>query len=792
MRLTRLLSVAGALSFSGVVGGCGGGGTDVPPVGPPAAIVPLTGSSSTASAGTTTPITLVAKVTDAGGRVVPGASLVWSTAFGSVTPATASTDANGQSTAQWTPGTIAGAQTAAATVTGAPLTATFTATVTPGQLAKIKVSPDTVKLVAGGATAQIVAIGTDAFDNAISNATLNFSSRNQSVATVNAAGVVTAVGNGTTTVDVFSGSISTPVTVVVTIASQVVQCDAAGSITLAVGESRTFTGSAAAQICLGAAVNAEFVAVPFYATGFGGTGSGSRGFTPAATLSLTISPVANTFVSGPPTPNVASNSQIRASASMLGGRTLTRDVAWEARFRERVRRQFSPLMAAARRNARQSSVQNGARFNLGISPSVVPAVGSTMQLNVNVDQSCSNVQLVSATVEAVTTHAIVVNDDRNPTGGFTTSDYLFFVNSFDSQVWPVDSSNFGPPTDVDDNGNRVIIFFTRAVNDLTPKNSSSFVGGFFFGRDLFRPTDPCDPNANPPTTVVGSNHAEMFYMLAPDPAGEINGNVRSPSFVKSITVGTLAHEFQHLINFGSHLITNHTQFSAFEEPFLDEGLSHIAEELNYYAATARSPRSDIDAATLINPSDSYLAFGNQNVVRFREYLKNPDLYPPYSVLADTSLAVRGGIWSFLRYAADRRSSSVPEKMTWDQLVNPISDVQGMANLSAVFGSDVLLQMRDWAVSNYVDDLAGVSANFQQPSWNTRSVESYVNAPGQANGTTYPLKVQSLATAPVFITLADGGAAYLRFGVSNSAFGGATVTASGALPTTFSITVVRTK
>ena len=287
----------------------------------------------------------------------------------------------------------------------------------------------------------------------------------------------------------------------------------------------------------------------------------------------------------------------------------------------------------------------------------------------------------------------------------------------------------------------------------------------------------------------------MFYLLAPDPTGAVNNNIRSTSFVKSITIGTVAHEFQHLINFSRHFSDlNPTSFTAFEETFLDEGLAHEAEELNYYAATARNPRNNIDANTLVNPSDAYLAFGNANAVRFREYLKNPDRYPPYSVLADTSLSVRGAIWSFLRYAADQRASSVPEKTTWFQLVNPTSDVQGMRNLAVVFGSDILLKMRDWAVANYLDDALGVTTPqaFQHLSWNTRSVETYVNGTNQANGTMFPLKVNSLLSSPISLSLNDGGAAYLRFGVAAGQIGGATVTGSGAFPSTFSITVVRTK
>ncbi|MDQ6717961.1 MAG: Ig-like domain-containing protein [Gemmatimonadota bacterium] len=791
MRLIRVLSAAAVFSVAALGSGCGGGGgggTDVPPVGPAAAVSAVSGTSGSVVAGAATAIALTAKVTDAGGHAVSGSSVSWGTASGSISPAASTSDVAGQATAQWTPGNAAGAQTATASVSGAG-SATFTATVAAAALAKIKLAPDTTKLTSAGQTSQLSITGLDAFNNTVPGFTPTFVSDAPNIATINSVGLVTAVANGTTTVRALSGLISGTATVVVNITATN-PCPASALNTLAVGGSVTLTGPQASAICINGATGAEFVAVPFYGTGNGGTGSGQGAFTPAPVLSFTLNPLTNTTVSGPPNPSVGVSSQGRASVSTTGERGLVRDVAWEAKFRERVRRQFGPLRQQAQDAMLASS---GLRKSIGISAAV--NVGDKLSLNVNVNQSCSNPQFVPATVKVVSAHAIIAEDDRNPANGLNDADYQSIASQFDSQVWTVDTDNFGPPTDIDKNG-RVIMFFTRAVNELTPtSNTTSFVGGFFFGRDLYPPTTPCDNNKPPTSFVVGSNNAEMFYMLAPDPTGVVNSHVRSTAFVKNISIGTVAHEFQHLINFGYRLY-DPTVFTAAnfpEQPFLDEGLAHIAEELNFYAATAQSSRANLDASRLVADNANYLAFGNQNAVRFREYLKNPDKYPPYSVLADTSLAVRGGIWSLLRYAADRRSS-VPEKTTWLKLVRPGQDVGGMTNLVATFGSDILSQIRDWTVANYLDD-AGVSntaSAYTEPSWNTRSVETYVNGTNQANGTVFPLKVGTMLSAPVDLTLSDGGAAYLRFGVAAGQIGGATITSSGALPAAFSVTVVRTK
>ena len=113
-------------------------------------------------------------------------------------------------------------------------------------------------------------------------------------------------------------------------------------------------------------------------------------------------------------------------------------------------------------------------------------------------------------MEAVTEHAIVVADTANPSGGFSREEYRDFGVTFDTLVWDVDTRNFGEPEDFDEN-EKVIIFFTRAVNELSEENSNSVVGGFFYGRDLFERT-----GAN---ACAGSNQGELFYMMVPDPAG---------------------------------------------------------------------------------------------------------------------------------------------------------------------------------------------------------------------------------------------------------------------------------
>ena len=111
-----------------------------------------------------------------------------------------------------------------------------------------------------------------------------------------------------------------------------------------------------------------------------------------------------------------------------------------------------------------------------------------MNLNTNSSSACANANIRTGRVVAISNRAIVVSDTANPANGFTTQDYQFFGAMFDTLVYPVDTLNFGDPTDIDKN-QHVILFFTRAVNELTPPNQTFYVGGFFFSRDLFPTTN---------------------------------------------------------------------------------------------------------------------------------------------------------------------------------------------------------------------------------------------------------------------------------------------------------------
>ena len=462
------------------------------------------------------------------------------------------------------------------------------------------------------------------------------------------------------------------------------------------------------------------------------------------------------------------------------GSALEVDHAFEARIRAGERSELTPRFAAARawsaeRTARALSATSatsatsadGARaFDLTRRDGALPAgvrVGDIVTLNVNGNTACTKPVYHGARVAAIGTHAVILADTLNPANGFTDADFRRYAARFDSLVFPLDSAAFGAPTDVDANGH-IGLIFTRAVNELTPAHSSSYVGGFTFSRDLFPAMSTSRAEG-----CAASNQGEFFYLLAPDPSGAINGNVRTTGFVDSNTTAVIAHEFQHLINAGRRIYVNDA--STFEETWLDEGLAHIAEELLFYREAGLAPESNLDTPQIRALPQRRGAFNLDmlgNSGRYRTYLLAPSSSSPYA--ANDALPTRGAAWSLLRYLADR--SGIADNAFFYRLAN--STTRGIANVRAVYGEDLATAVRDWSASHAVDDVAVTDPALLQPSWNWHSMYPALYG-------SYPLQVQSMADGtPYARTVIAGGAAYFRLGVPA---GGSATLSLGAQSTT---------
>jgi hypothetical protein len=756
---------AGALSaLMALLTACGGGQSPTGPTPAPAAIKITAGNGQTGVVGTPLSQALTVLVTDASGSALANASVGWDVAAGagSVNLPNSRTDSHGLASVTWTLGTNAGTARLTAQV-GGVTPAGFTATALPGPAAAVVALPDVLALGVGD-TVTIKATARDQYGNEITGSGLTFTAPDATV-TVSASGLTTATALGAGRVVVTSGARADTVNVTVLSAGSS-PCGTLPATVMTVGQVVTpaATGGSA-RICLsGGTANGEYGLVAF---------SSSTVF-----ATTTAFDVYGLGLAAPTAPILAGDlsTLLGQSAFDMGvgmidmSYALAPARAVELERREVERKELAPLIASAR-------AAYAARPKLA-SLVALPAVGDTLKLNSQALTGCSNATIKGGIVKAVGTRSIVVADTANPANGYTTADYQSIATTFDTLVYPLDVDNFGAPSDLTGTGH-VVLFFTTSVNQLTPQNASYVIGGFFFARDLY----PKTARNNLPA-CAGSNEREIFYLLVPDPAGTINGNRRLTTEVTRLNLATLTHEFQHLINASRRLYVN-TAAAASEETWLDEGLSHVAEELLYFRISGFGTRDNLNlaAVTATGQGANFSNYMAQNFGRLYERLRRPELTSPYAT--DDSLSTRGAAWSFLRYAAGRQPVG-GEQAFLRSIVN--STTTGIANLSNALPNGLLTTyLNDWSVATFTDDYpqlpqALLDDRYKFPSWNFRSIYPNLRVSGGSALGVYPLAVRTLSNnASQRVNLAGGGAGYLRFAVSASKTSVLSMSTNGAAP-----------
>ena len=274
---------------------------------------------------------------------------------------------------------------------------------------------------------------------------------------------------------------------------------------------------------------------------------------------------------------------------------------WEARVRalERSIPPGSPPVALSPQGARAAAMVE---------------IGEQQQFNVLNRQNRTD--RITAEVRAISERAIVYVDLQAPSNGFTQAELDAFGEMFDDPIYPTDVQIYGSPSDVDGN-DKIIILLTPRVNALTDSDENGFIAGFFYGCDLVD-SQRCND----------TNSAEIFYSMVPDPTGQFSAP-RSRQIVLRTVPGVLAHEFQHMINFGRK--------GRLDQLWLSEGLAHMAEEL---VGRVFAQRGDVATAA---------DFRNPNFSRARTYLASPASTSLVDEESPGTLALRGVGWLFVEY-----------------------------------------------------------------------------------------------------------------------------------------------
>jgi len=352
----------------------------------------------------------------------------------------------------------------------------------------------------------------------------------------------------------------------------------------------------------------------------------------------------------------------------------------------------------------------------GFALAAVPAIGDTLEFAFSCVSQVSfpgTPTSITGVVTEISNRAVIVADTVG-SEAFTISEYQDIARNFDDVIFAADTAYFGSPADIDANGERVVLLFSAGVNSMSNINPNGYDDGIVAG--FFCPTD---------LASTGGNQAEMFYLVMPDPTGEFTTATDAgltKEQVLNFANGTVAHEFQHLIN------AQTGQGGAFSV-WLNEGLSHLAEEVVGHAASGMTPGSELtlsDYDAVTGGIEAFNTYQVGNWFNLSQYVSAPSDTAGLVMASDpfgpSTFRLRGASWSFLRYLLDRFDSGPTESIFTRALIQDGS-LDSRDAIASVFGMPFESLVADWAMMLAVEDRLDVTprAELRMTSYRLREM-----------------------------------------------------------------------
>jgi hypothetical protein len=317
--------------------------------------------------------------------------------------------------------------------------------------------------------------------------------------------------------------------------------------------------------------------------------------------------------------------------------------------------------------------------------------------NVN---SCTPMTTVTGVVVAVG-QRLALYVDQTAQGSLTSTDYQEIATVFDQRLYPLDTLAFGTESDVDGNG-VIMVLMTPAINRLVSAQTcmtAGYVAGYFFGLDI-DPAQQFNPNFN---------KGEVFYTIVPDPSGQYSCT-HTAQRVKEFVPVIFVHELQHMISFNWHVLKRNRTAAATEVLWLNEALSHYAEELG-------------GRTYLPGDQATFSVYLSGNIRNAYSYMARPDSHFVIATFGSGTLGERGAGWLLMRYLVDQLAND-SAMSSWHvatrQLVQ--TDTVGVANIEARTGVPIEQTLARWALALWVSDLPGFTAppELRYRSWRFRT------------------------------------------------------------------------
>jgi len=351
---------------------------------------------------------------------------------------------------------------------------------------------------------------------------------------------------------------------------------------------------------------------------------------------------------------------------------------------------------------------------------VAPVPGAKRTFDVCATTSCDSFVVSNATARVVGARVAIFVDDSTP-NAYTQADLTNVGQLFDSYLYPIDTTAFGRESDLDGNG-VVIVLLTPQVNRLSPNcnTTRSVILGYFFGLDLL-------------PSRAHSNDGEVFYGVVP---GSVTSGCAIPESdaIESLP-GVFIHEFQHMISFSQHVLV---RSGSSEDTWLNEGLSHFAEELGGENVPDNFCPAFSNCESEFNGGNIENAFG---------YLNDPEssfLVEPGN--SSGTLLERGANWLMVRWLADHFATTEPQATELTRALVQTSRI-GAANVEAVTGDDFGTLVGQWQLANYLTDLPGFTPSSDRLRYLTVNLRAIFDANFQQGvfDKPYPLTPDSTRT-----------------------------------------------
>jgi hypothetical protein len=420
-------------------------------------------------------------------------------------------------------------------------------------------------------------------------------------------------------------------------------------------------------------------------SGGGGGGGGNATFSipnfggsQVATAVLTYEPASTT--------GAATTSTLTAARASASGRKLAGRVTLEDLGLQRPHRDLPESFVRATRERIESLVAGRSGASLrGEAPPRAKYTDAEIGVNgtatFKVTTSGSTITARKMLTEAQTTHCYVFAElvGGNPVISTTQAQQIAAAfdtsNSFDPagmSIYDRVTSTFGfewrfNPLGGRDGDTKVVLLILSSETINFPGESGLF--GFFYQVDEFDAAD-----------FPESNEAEIIYMNADSFTGDMYDGL-----------ATIAHEFQHMVNFNQKFIRDGAFPRNQEEDTINEGLSVLAEA---------------DCGFDLDSPGGGNGFLFQAV---RSYLQSPGDFPFFE------FTNRGGDYGkgymLMQYIQDRFGVATITTLATSSSV-------GRDNLASATGVAFNSLFRDWALTNLIDPLSGAPFIYTYSSFNT--------------------------------------------------------------------------